>query len=214
MNTFWPFTTSRVCLTTKGSPACALIPKKFHASSMCASPQPDSTIACASVTEANTPVSPVRRLSRSHRHREERVLLHLGLLELPADVGRDAYHSGRAASRRRAGSRTPSRNPARAAEREGFEPSRHLSAPTRFPVVLLRPLGHLSEAAKGSRSPAVRSGGYEPPIRCFRTDRPASGLTRSRSFLRSLRRSPTEGSCGGASRSLGSPLHRTRGTGG
>ena len=33
-----------------------------------------------------------------------------------------------------------------AAEREGFEPSRHLSAPTRFPVALLRPLGHLSEA--------------------------------------------------------------------
>jgi hypothetical protein len=31
-------------------------------------------------------------------------------------------------------------------EREGFEPSRHLSAPTRFPVALLRPLGHLSEA--------------------------------------------------------------------
>ncbi len=30
------------------------------------------------------------------------------------------------------------------AEREGFEPSTHLSARTRFPVALLRPLGHLS----------------------------------------------------------------------
>jgi hypothetical protein len=35
-------------------------------------------------------------------------------------------------------------------EREGFEPSRHLSAPTRFPVALLRPLGHLSEEASVS----------------------------------------------------------------
>jgi hypothetical protein len=37
---------------------------------------------------------------------------------------------------------------AASAEREGFEPSRHLSAPTRFPVALLRPLGHLSERAQ------------------------------------------------------------------
>jgi hypothetical protein len=29
-------------------------------------------------------------------------------------------------------------------ERAGIEPARHLSAPTRFPVALLRPLGHLS----------------------------------------------------------------------
>ncbi len=34
------------------------------------------------------------------------------------------------------------------AERAGFEPARHLSAPTRFPVALLRPLGHLSEDAQ------------------------------------------------------------------
>src|SRR3954466_12074635 len=33
------------------------------------------------------------------------------------------------------------------AEREGFEPSTHLSARTRFPVALLRPLGHLSADA-------------------------------------------------------------------
>src|SRR5581483_5626620 len=31
------------------------------------------------------------------------------------------------------------------AEGEGFEPSTHLSARTRFPVALLRPLGHPSE---------------------------------------------------------------------
>src|SRR3954454_23491887 len=33
----------------------------------------------------------------------------------------------------------------RQAEGEGFEPSTHLSARTRFPVALLRPLGHPSE---------------------------------------------------------------------
>src|SRR5436853_3944469 len=32
------------------------------------------------------------------------------------------------------------------AERAGFEPATHLAARTRFPVALLRPLGHLSEA--------------------------------------------------------------------
>jgi hypothetical protein len=30
------------------------------------------------------------------------------------------------------------------AEREGFEPSMHIAAHTRFPSVLLKPLGHLS----------------------------------------------------------------------
>ena len=34
------------------------------------------------------------------------------------------------------------------AERAGFEPATHLAARTRFPVALLRPLGHLSEAAQ------------------------------------------------------------------
>jgi hypothetical protein len=33
------------------------------------------------------------------------------------------------------------------AERAGFEPATHLSARTRFPVALLRPLGHLSATA-------------------------------------------------------------------
>src|SRR5688572_6476965 len=38
------------------------------------------------------------------------------------------------------------------AERAGFEPATHLSARTRFPVALLRPLGHLSvEPAEGGR---------------------------------------------------------------
>jgi hypothetical protein len=36
-------------------------------------------------------------------------------------------------------------------ERAGFEPATHLSARTRFPVALLRPLGHLSKPAQGSR---------------------------------------------------------------
>src|SRR4029450_4476449 len=35
------------------------------------------------------------------------------------------------------------------AERAGFEPAMDLSAHTRFPVALLRPLGHLSEKGQG-----------------------------------------------------------------
>ena len=38
--------------------------------------------------------------------------------------------------------------PRRETERAGFEPAKHLSALTRFPVALLRPLGHLSAAAQ------------------------------------------------------------------
>src|SRR5215471_3928049 len=63
--------------------------------------------------------------------------------------------------------------PHAAAEREGFEPSRHLSAPTRFPVALLRPLGHLSEAGNYStardlviprRDAGIVRPGYRPVI--------------------------------------------------
>jgi hypothetical protein len=57
MKTSFPPTTSRVRTTTNGSLPWALIPKKFQASPMWASPQPDSMIAWASVTEAGTPVS-------------------------------------------------------------------------------------------------------------------------------------------------------------
>ena len=42
-------------------------------------------------------------------------------------------------------------------EREGFEPSRQVSPPTRFPVALLKPLGHLSGCAKRvARAPGCR----------------------------------------------------------
>jgi hypothetical protein len=44
------------------------------------------------------------------------------------------------------GRRTVRRNRLNKAERAGFEPATHLSARTRFPVALLRPLGHLSVA--------------------------------------------------------------------
>ena len=46
-------------------------------------------------------------------------------------------------------------------EREGFEPSTHLSARTRFPVALLRPLGHLSEPEQSTR--VVRNGRRDSP---------------------------------------------------
>src|SRR5207248_2566509 len=39
------------------------------------------------------------------------------------------------------------------AERAGFEPATHLSARTRFPVALLRPLGHLSVLGHASGWP-------------------------------------------------------------
>ena len=41
--------------------------------------------------------------------------------------------------------------PCAIAERAGFEPAKRLSTLTRFPVALLRPLGHLSGRAKGIR---------------------------------------------------------------
>src|SRR5205807_6788673 len=45
-------------------------------------------------------------------------------------------------------------------ERAGFEPATHLSARTRFPVALLRPLGHLSLGRRAGRivpeKPALR----------------------------------------------------------
>jgi hypothetical protein len=45
------------------------------------------------------------------------------------------------------------------AERAGFEPATDLSARTRFPVALLRPLGHLSETASEYPGPGW---GVEP----------------------------------------------------
>jgi hypothetical protein len=47
------------------------------------------------------------------------------------------------------------------AERAGFEPATHLSAGTRFPVALLRPLGHLSRAAR-LRHKSVEAPGRVP----------------------------------------------------
>ena len=41
-------------------------------------------------------------------------------------------------------------SPAPLTEREGFEPSTHLSAGTRFPVAFLRPLGHLSKPSEAN----------------------------------------------------------------
>src|SRR5579872_1168938 len=46
-------------------------------------------------------------------------------------------------------------------EREGFEPSTHLSARTRFPVALLRPLGHLSGASAGYPIRSVVDTGHQ-----------------------------------------------------
>src|SRR6476469_3406857 len=48
------------------------------------------------------------------------------------------------------------------AERAGFEPATHLSARTRFPVALLRPLGHLSVQGSGEGGIRTLDGGIHP----------------------------------------------------
>ena len=48
------------------------------------------------------------------------------------------------------------------AERAGFEPATHLSARTRFPVALLRPLGHLSVLRSGEGGIRTLDGGIHP----------------------------------------------------
>ena len=47
-------------------------------------------------------------------------------------------------------------------ERAGFEPATHLSARTRFPVALLRPLGHLSVLRSGEGGIRTLDGGIHP----------------------------------------------------
>ena len=67
------------------------------------------------------------------------------------------------------------RSPTPEAERAGFEPATHLSARTRFPVALLRPLGHLSE------------GRHRNPIR-----RPHSPKTRTALIIPTKKRIETK----------------------
>ena len=52
--------------------------------------------------------------------------------------------------------------PPRVTERAGFEPATHLSARTRFPVALLRPLGHLSVLRSGEGGIRTLDGGIHP----------------------------------------------------
>jgi hypothetical protein len=54
------------------------------------------------------------------------------------------------------------RGPEGEAERAGFEPATHLSARTRFPVALLRPLGHLSVLRSGEGGIRTLDGGIHP----------------------------------------------------
>jgi hypothetical protein len=71
------------------------------------------------------------------------------------------------------------------AERAGFEPATDLSARTRFPVALLRPLGHLSKRRQGiasgdgdlpvhPRSLVARDGAVEVVGPTFELDRDAA----------------------------------------
>src|SRR5919205_2736757 len=62
------------------------------------------------------------------------------------------------------------------AERAGFEPATHLSAGTRFPVALLRPLGHLSATRQRSASgEGDRPRGRIRPHAADPGDRPRDG---------------------------------------
>ena len=54
------------------------------------------------------------------------------------------------------------------AERAGFEPATHLSASTRFPVALLRPLGHLSAPRDIVPHAARPSVVQKPPLHAAR----------------------------------------------
>ena len=94
--------------------------------------------------------------------------------------------------------------PCREAERAGFEPATHLAARTRFPVALLRPLGHLSKRAKPSRysvrprrgGRAVECGGLENrygPLGPSRVQIPPPPLNCPVfAFLRGIRLSTTD----------------------
>ena len=80
------------------------------------------------------------------------------------------HFSGRAHRTRAFARRRPAGAGLRGTEGEGFEPSMHLSAHTRFPVALLRPLGHPSGSS--ARHPSQVAPRHEPPV---------SGIGKSRS---------------------------------
>src|SRR4051812_43083213 len=86
---------------------------------------------------------PAKRASRSRRRSPAESSHRTLLSSMPAEF-----------NARRGGTRFPHAE----AERAGFEPATHLSARTRFPVALLRPLGHLSEGAH-------RNADYSPKSR-------------------------------------------------
>ena len=65
---------------------------------------------------------------------------------------------------------TPGRQPS--AERAGFEPATHLSARTRFPVALLRPLGHLSEERQGIPDLTLRGSDMSDRVDTFSPPHP------------------------------------------
>ena len=83
----------------------------------------------------------------------------------PAARRRDRAHAVALTSRRlarRRGLVGETWFPPRVTERAGFEPATHLSARTRFPVALLRPLGHLSVLRSGEGGIRTLDGGIHP----------------------------------------------------
>ncbi len=100
-------------------------------------------------------------------------------------------------------------------ERAGFEPATHLSARTRFPVALLRPLGHLSRGA-----PHYSTEPKEPAQGQFRgcADRkepappsPAPSRRRSEKHLPPEDQSPADGPGGRSLRVRSPPRTRAEG---
>src|SRR5437870_5884240 len=69
----------------------------------------------------------------------------------PGFAGREPKNASATAQQEEGGSRGKHGFP-RVTERAGFEPATDLSARTRFPVALLRPLGHLSRKYAGYRA--------------------------------------------------------------
>src|SRR5207247_9195579 len=92
-----------------------------------------------------------------------RVELRLGELLVVPDVDRRRHRASLTNWVLRHGrSRGKHGFPRGKAERAGFEPATHLSARTRFPVALLRPLGHLSVLRSGEGGIRTLDGGIHP----------------------------------------------------
>ena len=109
---------------------------------------------------------PQQRLRRQARVVGALAAGELALDDRDLDVGIETAQRPDEVLAARAGAQHDDASAGHQTERAGFEPATHLSARTRFPVALLRPLGHLSKgrslARRRALSPASRDGRRTP----------------------------------------------------